>query len=219
MVEKLRDTLFAFIDFLYAVVFGLILAETYDKIILSDAKTFIDKCNNILLVIVVFYYLCWDWLHARQLTLTNPYIGYRRFFLEVIIAFVAYGATINAVRAQVLFFGYILLEMLLGVLWAWWTLQEYPESENKHELAIIMRYEGVYSILGFMVLGYWYFVIGKVVRLQESIAFIIMAFLFLFLYDILLSQPRGLIGGPRTPFVSRNFIDKMKNLLFKKKGE
>jgi len=72
MEEKMRTALLTFIDILYAVVYGLILVQTYDQVIMP-AEPLGEKANNVLLVIGVFYFLTWDWLHARRLTLKNPY--------------------------------------------------------------------------------------------------------------------------------------------------
>lgn len=78
MEEKMRNALLTFIDILYAVVYGLILVQTYDQVMMPT-KTLLEKANNLSLIIGVFYFLSWDWLHARRLTLTNPYTSYRRF--------------------------------------------------------------------------------------------------------------------------------------------
>lgn len=144
----MRNALLAFIDFLYAVVFALVLAETFTQVILPAEKVILEKATNLILVIGVFYFLSWDWLHARRLTLKNAYTSYRRFFIEVVIAFSAYGAALEAVRMEVTFLIYIFVGLFLGAIWAHTTLQEYPKSEDAVELRIIRWYQPLYTIGG-----------------------------------------------------------------------
>jgi len=226
--EKIQDSLLAFVDFFYAVVFGLILAQTFDEIILKDVdpKTLkeisvVDKCSNLLLVSGVFYFLCQDWLHARNFTLRNPYTRYRRFYLEVIIAFVAYGAAISAVKIQASFFFYIFFGMLLGTLWIFLTLKEHPKSKDRRELIIVGIYETLVAVCGLIAYILWYIFSNKVIGLGESLAFIFFSFFFTIGHDILLPQPIGLMGGPRTLLIPRKIVDKIGNYIlrpFRKKG-
>lgn len=221
MEEKIQDSLLAFVDFLYAVVFGLILAQTYDLIILVDTSI-LDKCSKLLLATSVFYFLCQEWLHARNLTLRNPYTRFRRFYLEVTIAFVAYGAAISAVKIQPSFALYIFSGMLFGALWVFLTLQEYPKSQDRRELIIVGIYETSTAVIGLVAFVLWYRYISKTIRLQESLTFIIFVFIFTLGHDILLPQPLGLIGGPRTLLIPRKTVDKIGYYIlrpFKKKGE
>ena len=144
--EKIQDALLTFTDFLYAVVFGLIVAETFDKIIVSETKSYLEKTSNLLLVLGVFYFLMWDWLHGRLLTLKNPHKSYRRFFIEIVVAACGYGAANRAINARVAFLVYVVLILIFGALWAGRTMQEYPRSRDLSELKVIKIYQVRYAV-------------------------------------------------------------------------
>jgi len=214
MEEKMRSALLTFIDILYAVVYGLILVQMFDQVIMP-AKPVVEKANNVLLVIGVFYFLTWDWLHGRRLTLKNPYTSYRRFYMEVFIAFLAYGAALNALRVQIFFLLYILLGLLTGAIWARSTLKEYPESEDKLELRIIQRLQTTYTIAGTLLYLHWYIYVRRVITVYESVLFIVIGYIFVLTYDILVERPDGLMGGPGVPLISRNIIKRIQRFLFR----
>jgi len=211
--ERMRDALLVFIDMLYAVVFGLILIQTFDQIVLSEIKSLPEKTRNLFLVISVFYFLSWDWLHARRLTLKNPYTSYQRFFMEVIMAFLAYGAVLEAVRVRVTFLFYVFGSLFLGSLWAHYTLKEYPESEEYNELGFIRRYQALYALSGASITAYWYHRFSLAISLSDSIFYVIWGLMITFFYDLRIERPAGIMGGPGTPFISRELMEKIKRLL------
>lgn len=215
MEEKMRNALLTFIDILYAVVYGLILVQTFDQVIFPATKPPLEKASNLLLIIGVFYFLVWDWLHARRLTLINPYTSYRRFFMEVFIAFLSYGAALNALRMQVFLLLYIFLGLIMGAIWARSTLQEHPHSNDRRELRVIQFHQTVYAVVGTLYFLYWYNYVRKVITLEDSVLFVVVGYLFVFFYDILTERPLGIMGGPGVPFISRNVIEKIQRLLFR----
>lgn len=216
MEEKMQAALLAFIDILYAIVYGLILVQMFDQVISSEMKTIDDiikRTSNLILVLGVFYFLTWDWLQGRLLTLKNPYKNYRRFFIEVAIAFLSYGAARGALRMEITFLTYIFLGLLLGAWWARSTLQEYPDSTNAYELRIIAIYQTAYTFVGTAILLHWYYRISSDIRIQESIVFVGFGIMFVFLYDLLAERPTGILGGPRVPFVTKERMDKIRAFL------
>ena len=102
--ERIQGFLLGFVDFLYAVLFGVILQQVYSDVLLIATLQRSEKLVRILLVVGVFYFLLGDWIQGRLLTLRNPYRSYRRFFVEVAIAFTGYGAALEALRADILFY-------------------------------------------------------------------------------------------------------------------
>lgn len=213
MEEKMCNALLTFIDILYAVVYGLILVQTFDQVISSEMKTMDDvvkKTSNLILVFGVFYFLTWDWLQGRLLTLKNPYKSYRRFFIEVVITFLSYGAARGALKMEITFLAYIFLGLLLGAWWARSTLQEYPDSGDAYELRIIAIYQTAYTFVGTGIFLHWYFRIGKEIRTQESITFVVFGVIFVFMYDLLAERSAGIMGGPRVPFVTKERMDKIR---------
>lgn len=128
--QKTRDSLTDFINFLYAVVFGLIVAEMFPQVLMVTTTSVWQKAGNLLLLIAAFYFLSWDWLHGRLLTLKNPYKRYFRFFLEILIAACAYGVAFAALRRSIHIIQFIVLILLIGCWWSQVTLKEYPNSED-----------------------------------------------------------------------------------------
>ena len=212
MEEKISDSLLAFIDFLYAVVFGLVLAEFYEGIVNSQVLRFPEKLGGILLVIGVFYFLSWDWLHGRLLTLRNPYTRYRRFFIETLIAFSGYGAAISAIKRDAFFLIYVSFILILGASWAFVTLQEYPQSDDIRELEITEKFQPVAAIIALTFLFIrWYNWGDEPMVLGEISLIMFVGWIFVFLYE--LGQERrhaGIMFGPGVPFVSRERVGKVK---------
>ena len=212
--EKVSDALLTFIDLLYAVVFGLIIAEAFQEVVFSE-KTYLEKGSALLLVLGVFYFLMWDWLHGRILTLKNPYKSYRMFFIEIGIALCGYGAAYAVVHAKASFLIYITLILLLGARWARDTLKEYPQSKDRFELHIIDSHQKVHAILGSVAYALWYFFVRRNVTLVEASYFIIFGWVFVFQYELFIPRPRGIIAGPGVPFVNKERMDKVRNLVLK----
>src|SRR3989338_4345872 len=208
--EQVRASLLAFVDFLYAVVFGLVLAETYERIILSEELSVLNRAGNIILVLGVFYFLTWDWIHGRLLTLKNPYTGYRRFFIEVVIAFCGYGAALSAIRGQLSFMIGIVLILILGAYWARRTSREHPESPDSIELWIIQKLQTRVATVVSVAIVAWYYMVGSMITLAESIYFVIFGWAFVLVYEVIVERPGGIESGPGVPFVSKQQLRAVK---------
>jgi hypothetical protein len=117
----------AFIDFLYAIVFGFVLVGMYEE--LANSKViFLAKVITTLLLLGVFYFVVNDWIYGVTLIERNPYRGYRRFSYEVFIAFFGYGALLYASKRSLVFLVFLALMLFVTSVWNRRTLREYPES-------------------------------------------------------------------------------------------
>ena len=215
--QGINDSLTLFIDFIYALVFWQIVSEAFDKIIFPEAKTlseFGHKFTSLIAVFALFYFLAWDWIHGRILTLRNPYKGYARFFVEIAIAICAYGAVIEVIDQSVYFLWYITLILLLGVLWAKKTLRDYPESEDKRELNVIIDSHALAGILTYVV----YLILRYV--FYASLSIMVVAFLmtsgwvFILLYEVYIPRAPGILAGPGVPGMSRKDMRKFRDIVF-----
>ena len=155
----------------------------------------------------------WDWLHGRLLTLKNPYKYYRRFFIELVVAFCGYGAALQVTKGSVLFLVYIILILLLGAVWAHWTIREYPDSADKVELEHIRLYQPFQVIIGLVSAAYWYFFVGQKLTVLSACAFLIFEWLFVLQYEFLLERPSGITAGPGVPFMNKRRIDKFRDYM------
>lgn len=212
---RITDTLLSFIDFLYAVVFGLVLAETFENVIEKEEKTFLDKSGNILLLIGVFYFLAWDWLHGRLLTIRNPYRRYRRFFIEALIAFCGYGAALDAIGMKVSFLVYIALILLLGALWARFTSKEHPASVDEKELRVIAVWQSVMTGVTISVYIVWRHAVGEKLILQQAMLFVLVGWFFVFIYEAFILRPAGVGAGPGVPFINKQRMDGVRELVLR----
>jgi len=214
MEEKISDSLLAFIDFLYAVVFGLVLAEAYEEIINSETLGSLDKLGGILLVISVFYFLSWDWLHGRLLTLRNPYTRYRRFFIETLIAFFGYGAAISALQRNIFFLVYVSFVLWLGASWAFVTLREYPQSDDIRELKITETFQSASGFGPLIVFAFHRYNWGyEPMSPFEIVGVVLIGWFFVFVYELRQERPyTGIMFGPGVPFVNRERLEKIKRI-------
>jgi hypothetical protein len=110
--EDVRGVLICFTDFIYAVVFVLIVQKVFDDLI--EKKIDANCIIRILLLGVMFYFLTWDWVLGRILTLKIPYKSYTRFFYEILIAAFAYG-TVAAILQDKALFLYFLARVVYGL--------------------------------------------------------------------------------------------------------
>lgn len=213
--REITEVLLSFVDFLYAVVFGLILAETYQEVIDAE-KGAIEIASNLLLIAGVFYFLSWDWLHARLLTHKNPYRSYRRFFLEIIIAFCGYGAALRAIEMKISLLFYLTLVLLLGSVWARRTLREHPRSNDRAELVMIQRLQvSVSAMLVALLFLFWDFNWSVPIKTWQTLSFILLGWEFVLVYEMFIPRPPGIQSGPGVPFLNRGQIGKMRKWVIK----
>lgn len=200
--ERIVVFLLAFIDFLYAVLFGFVLQQMHEKVLIAEGMSYYDKATRVLLVIGVFYFLMGDWISARLLTARNIYTGYRRFFLEVIIAFCGFGAAIEVLRAHPFFLVYVMFVLSIGAYWAHWTIIECPSSRDLPELRAIKRVQPITAIAGGLSSFLWYKYVGELMSLGGVIMLYAIGWLYEFFYELYAPALPGLASGPSVPFVS-----------------
>ena len=201
--------LLSFIDFLYAGVFGLILAKTFEDVITKEGK-FLHKSGNVLLLIGVFYFLAWDWLHGRLLTIRNPYRRYRRFFMEALIAFCGYGAALDAIGMKVSFLIYVACTLFLGAVWAHSTMKECPQTTDVIELNIIKVIQPVmaFGILAFYL--FWRTTASHTMTFRHAVVFVLFGWISVFNYESFVPRPVGIEAGPGVPFVNKEKMDRVR---------
>ncbi|GEM_PF-2666741 len=211
--QEINSFLLGFIDFLYAVIFGFVLQEVYEKVLLDENLKRPDKLARVLLVFGVFYFLMSDWIYGRILIARNPLKGYRRFFTELAIAFSGYGAAIEVTRGKIFFLVYIVLVLLLGAYWAHCTIREYPESEDKRELRVIRFLQPFTAFWGSGWCWTWYRLEGDIFVLWGAIFLLGLGWLFDFLYDLFVPVKSGITGGPGVRFVGKKLMIEIRRLL------
>jgi hypothetical protein len=233
--KTITETLITFVDFLYAVVFGLILADTSTSILQNDRlPIWPTKAMRLLLVLAMFYGLLWDWLHGRLLTKRNHYRRYGRFFLEILIAFSGYGAAIESVRSSVFCLFYISLVLLFGAVWAWTALYEFrinhdtkgfksilrvlvkqrdvKDIADGQELRAIVWMQVLFATVGLLA---WALRVGDDITMSsmETGLVVIVGWLFILCYELCLPRVAGIAGGPGVPFVSKKSVRRLRAAL------
>jgi hypothetical protein len=211
--ERVQGFLLGFVDFLYAVLFGVILQQTYSDVLLAEGLQQSEKLVRILLVIGVFYFLLGDWIQGRLLTLRNPYRGYRRFFVEIMVAFAGYGAAIEALRADILFVVYIMLVLFLGAYWARSTLRELLDERDFRELRVIMTIQSITAVTGGTASLLWYWYVGQLLSFGGMAMLYVIGWLYDLSYDLFAPSREGLAGGPAVPFMSDRNVERLRRFL------
>lgn len=211
---RVGDSLVVFVDFLYAVVFGLVLQATFEEVIDSGQLSFWNKAARFTLVVGVFYFLAWDWLHARILTIKHPYTSYRRFFFDIAIACLAYGSALKAIQGNAEFLLYSAGVLLIGALWARRLLQEYPTSSDRREFVIIQQLQTHFALS--VVVTYWvrFWLYPGPVGVWLIVLVIFGGWAFVGFYEFCSPRPAALIGGPGPLFPRRN-VAKMRAVWIK----
>lgn len=221
--KEIADALLLFVDFLYAVVFGLILAKTFDEVISLKAvpmgqplqpqrpqRHWLETAGNLFLIIGVFYFLAWDWLHGRLLTIKNSYRRYRRFFAEILIACCGYGAASSAVEMKPSLLVYLALVLLLGSAWGEWTRNEHRRSEDADELYVIHYLQTRTGIIVLAVYVLWQILWENTIDSWESILIVFLGWVLVFIYESLIEREAGIAAGPGVPFINRKTMDKVR---------
>jgi len=114
---------------------------------------------------------------------------------------------------QVFFLIYIFLGLIMGAAWARSTLKEYPESEDGYELNFIRLYQSWYAFAGIAFLLLWYDFVSQEIRFQEAFLFLFLGWFFVFLYDLRIERPEGLMSGPGVPFLNKSQMDAVRTVL------
>ncbi len=213
--EKVQDALLSFVDFLYAVVFGLVLVQLFEQVI-STQLAVQAKAGKVLLVIGVFYFIAWDWMHGRLLTFRNPYTGYRRFFIEILIAASGYGAARSALNSDARFLLYLAMTLVLGVWWAHVSLKEVPGSPDEKELRFIRIYQGISAAAVCMFYLGIRAIFGTELEWLGSLLIIFIGYGFVFFYELFHERTPGLLGGPGVPYLGREAMSKIRSRLLRR---
>jgi len=101
----------------------------------------------------------------------------------------------------------------MGAAWARSTLKEYPESEDGYELNFIRLYQSWYAFAGIAFLLLWYDFVSQEIRFQEAFLFLFLGWFFVFLYDLRIERPEGLMSGPGVPFLNKSQMDAVRTVL------
>lgn len=208
--QKIQDILLGFVDMMYALVFGLILVQLYDKLV-TFPEAFGLKVGKVLVVAGVFYFLAWDWIHGRILTIRNPYRGYRRFFIEILIAISGYGAALFAVANDPVFLLYLMATLQLGAWWAWEADHEVSDSADRDELRFISLYQILVSTVVFGIYHYWVSKYGHVFSWYGAVIITLAGYAFVLSYELQFERSHGLTGGPGVPFLGRKWVSRIRS--------
>jgi len=211
--------LLVFLDFVYVVVLGDFIHHFFEKILFDKQSNQILSLDLhhfwvFLFCVGIFVFVTYDWLHARSLTLIFHYKNYGRFFLDLGIAFLSYGALMRAVDAvdgaekghgpAVAGF-YVILILAAASVWALYVLvREKPPRPLRGLFARIAFSHTLCAILLFFVLvnpnppeATWQPVIFALVFIET-----------LFIIDdavlVMLVEDKALWRGPHAPLVPRS---------------
>ncbi len=206
--EKVSESLLVFIDFLHAVVFGLIVSEAVEKTLLEGSIPTGEKIGRLVMLLAAFYFLTWDWIHGRLLTLRNPYTRYLRFFLEILIAACGYGVALTALARSMNMLLFIAAILLLGAGWAKITMLEHPQSADMGELRTVLWGQLLVILL---TLGFYAYNLrfhhGST-GIPQGLIILVGGWFMVLFYELAVERrEQGILGGPSVPFLPNPLID------------
>jgi hypothetical protein len=213
MKDGIHQALFSFVDFIYAVVFALIIQQSFDEIINKDGLALSDILPRLLLLMAVFYFLAWDWILGRILTLRNPYQSYSRFFFEVLIATCAYGTASAAIKGKSVFLLYFAAVFCLGGMWAKRTERQVSCVRDQKELCVIQSLQWVGACITAAFYFQWKKTVPDGVSWTLAIIETLNIWCFILVYEMMVPRYRGISAGPGVPFLARPNVRRIRRRL------
>jgi hypothetical protein len=212
--EELRITerLLMFVDFIYALVFALVVDKTYEQVVDRAELDWLDKGCRIALVIAVFYFLFWDWVRGRQLTLRYQYRHFGRFYLELGIAAFGYGVAQRAVEGSSGVPAFVAAILLCGFLWSFQTMYEHREvitagDADAHEVRTIFWHQ----MFGFVACVAWWaaaidFDSHAPMPWYGCLTYAVLVLIYISWYQCRSYKHHGLRSGPGAPLLRQSWI-------------
>jgi hypothetical protein len=149
-----NEYLLRYIDFFYSSITALVVKLVYEKFTHIKGSVFFikggvsfDNLLNIIgfiytaiavhqngvaslvLLLGVFYFVLDDWLDSRNFNAKVGYHGFFRFFIDVIIGFLSYGALFFAFKRSPVFILFILFIHICVILWLFKLRKECKEND------------------------------------------------------------------------------------------
>ncbi len=214
--KDVREALITFVDFIYAIVFAAVVEKAYDEILAKETLSLASKLTRLLPIGAIFYFLAWDWITGRILTIRNPYKTYTRFFIELAIAACAYGTAASAISGSldtIRFFAWLLF---FGGLWARKTDSQLAEERDKRELCITQSLQ--FTASGVLSLIYITLFIFGPINSPRTLGVLapVAIWTFIFVCEVLVPRQNGIDGGPGVPLVRRRYVKAIRRLLLTK---
>lgn len=222
MKDGLHNALVAFVDFIYAVVFTILVQQTFDRVINEASLSWSEKALRLLIVVAVFYFLAWDWIVGRILTLRHPYESYSRFFFEVLIAAFAYGTANAAVEGKVSLLVCFAFLLLAGMFWAMRTERQVERTDqwevhskrDAQELCMIQSLHFSGAVVALIFYCWWESQVNSKATWTFGVIIVFALWCFVFAYELMVPRQKGIIAGPGVPFVGRSNLRKLRRLIF-----
>jgi len=109
---------------------------------------------------------------------------------------------------------YVAIVLCLGAYWALIILQDYPQSDDVHEIKVTKTLQPIAGLSTFALFAVRLYYEGyEPISLGESFFIVFLGWSFVFVYE--LRQERrhtGIMFGPGVPFVSRERVEKLKRI-------
>jgi hypothetical protein len=203
--KDIQEQLLTFLDFIYAIVFALAVEKTFTSLFTQFTKTsWIPALITLILAGTLFYFLAWDWILGRLLTMKNPYRGYDRFLLEILIAVSSYGAALSVVGGKVHYLVYLGIILMLGAFWAKRTQKELKYLKDDQELCITQSLQFPCAMACFLCfLHRLTFFDGRATTGLMACS-VLAIWCFLLAYELAVPRCAGLAGGVSIPFIPRS---------------
>ena len=210
---SMRAALLEILGMVYAVVFGLIVVTLITDVIGSDKKIY-DKVIGTSFILELLFFLAWDWVNARRLLIQEPYAGYRRFTLDIIIALAAYGVAFEGTRVSTYAYLYAIVVLGMRIVWAITVRQDRGLSIFATEAWEFTAIQfGHTAAAGIFLVAFMNKYPEHAITWLNVVVIPIYGFLYILIYEwsVLEIRVPGLMGGPGVPFLSHEQVKKLRD--------
>jgi hypothetical protein len=214
--ERVHEALITFSDFIYAIVFVAIVQKVFDDVLNNTDVSLLEKWSKLLLLVAIFYFLTWDWILGRILTLRNPYKGYTTFFLELLIAGFAYGAASAAINGNVIFLLHFSCILFFGAMWARRVERHITEKKDLQELCMIQTLQFIGMLITLIFFIWWCLFVGLVINDKLIAIVVIGGWSFILVYEMMVPRYPGVLAGPGALFLQRSDVRTIRRFLKEK---
>lgn len=216
--EEVKKALTTFVDFIYAAVFALLVQKVFEGYMHSADFGSFEKLLRLAVLLLLFYFLTWDWILARVLLIKNPFSSYTLFFAEVCIAALGYGVIVALHGGSLVFIFYFGLLLIAGGVWGWrmagkHDAKEAPPNRDRRELCTIqhLHFGGG---LGMVLASIWtYLRFGGGFTWRLALYFFIFTWLFVLAYEVMVPRIGGPQAGPGALLVNRSAVRRLRRTL------
>ncbi len=204
-IESATQNLIILIDFVYAVTFSVLVTETISLVLKLQPDEWWEATPKLLLVAICCYFVLWDWILGRLLTLRSSYRTYTPVFCEIVIAVASYGLIASILAGKAYFPFFLFVQQFSGLVWAT-RMEPYCTRRDAQEFCTIRATQAFGSGLFFLMWIAWIESYPVAVDWSHLLVAGFSILSNIFLYEMWVPRAKGILGGPGFPLLQRKRV-------------